>query len=118
MPTRPGQVFKLPPPAEGVKDPLITKVLPEDLTLQDILSIPESAKLASKLIAASAIDFFEDDSVWVWSCSAQSWCPGRVKTATDHSLELEYRLPDKTWREKDLPQRHEEVRARHSAVDD
>ena len=101
MPTRPGQVFKLPPPSEAVEDPLVTKVLPEELTLQ-----------------ASAIDFFEDDSVWVWSCSAQSWCPGLVKTATDHSLELEYRLPDKTWREKDLPQRHEWVRARHPAVDD
>ena len=67
---------------------------------------------------ASAIDLFVGNAVWVWSCSAQSWCPGRVKTATDHSLVLEYTLPDNTLHVKERPQRDEEVRARHSAVDD
>ena len=86
---------------------------PRDGALMDVVepAAPEGPGQGAKMVAQ---DLCENDSVWVWSCSAQSWCPGRVRTATDHSLELEYMMPDNKWHEKELPQRDEEVRARYS----
>ena len=80
-------------------------------------STPRDGALMDE-VEPAAPELFVGNAVWVWSCSAQSWCPGRVKTATDHSLVLEYTLPDNTLHVKERPQRDEEVRARHSAVDD